>query len=39
MVLELEQFALQINIQIEVVKRVWDKKIKIQSFNVPVIQY
>ena len=39
MVLELEQFALLINIQIEVVKRVWDKKIKIQSFNVPVIQY
>ena len=39
MVLELEQFALLINIQIEVVRRVWDKKIKIQSFNVPVIQY
>ena len=39
MVLELEQFALLINIQIEVVKRVLDKKIKIQSFNVPVIQY
>ena len=28
MILELEQFSLLMNIQIEVVKRVWDEKTK-----------